>query len=48
MFQKILKDLVIFNLVLLSCCLIAWSYLFRRNLAPIHALQIKVSQVAQT
>lgn len=48
LFQKILKDLVIFNLVLLSCCLIAWSYLFRRNLAPIHALQVKVNQVAQT
>ena len=48
LFQKILKDLVIFNLVLLSCCLIAWSYLFRRNLAPIHALQVKVSQAAQT
>jgi hypothetical protein len=48
LFQKILKDLVIFNLVLLSSCLIAWSYLFRRNLAPIHALQVKVSQAAQT
>lgn len=48
LFQKILKDLVIFNLVLLSFCLIAWSYLFRRNLAPINALQLKVSQAAQT